>query len=1593
MDQSLHPNVILRLSYPSLSEHFIDLIGIQPSIEHVNTTNARLLDLIHAEALPPTVYKIWLPIALKHCPHILSTTLRDPVSHYIRAIGIQQLARISRSASWKTRGWNVLGNVEGIRDIVQDLSIIEIRSLLDAIAQSIRRPDEDLPAHIEQLVHLLHDDKSSRSIGHYLDTLLPLCTSPFVENALSSLPEGRLNHRLFDRISLRHPALLRRIATGQVTVSHSAQKDATKYCMRAMIWSLTPYTPVYYKPDSAPSLPGIRFILDLLHTMAEKDPKKLELSSIKPYIHDALRHICRQKAYFQEIYILFEKTLPLVAIHSDEELTELLVTELIRCWSIAGFGTATETNSPLETLPHPKHPSRPSTDDKDRLEGLLIDVLQRCSIEISQSDGESSFETIQDILEDIAAEARFPFLKLVCRHSKDIEIDLDLPPTGKEKKLLAIWPYSIMELLPAADIRRLFDRMFLIHGCTEYVPVLDGPDSILSWPAQCQLKARCEADVATTDHHFPTTKAGISEMRKRAEKEKDPKNRLYWGKQALETALVSRSLELISEVIQWSARFVRDSAVFPGLVETYVSSDELPLLLGCDESRFLGRPRTLHALQEQREHADSILMNVLRVLTKASKEPSYRAGTSRDLMPFIGKIVESRMRALRQSQSKGIASQADLVALLLNPLIDVILRYDHIGIELSWWKEHGVVMSALGVDQFNSQVFLSFMDHLTRRHDEYWKAKRTQERDNHNKHVGFPEGLTVRHLIPSYLIPLVLEKPDATPYTATRVHAVLFGSVDVLMTPVSKSQLEDDTAVDELGKVIFSYISRCSRKLQAERVLRVWKYYATILEPYPDHLSMFRQWLARKAKEWNLRKVAWIINPTSIPDWHYPDSTSGADAVKWDPCGHAGKDEIATPLTVLHCRMKGEVPLTDVVTEQMKRIRGPAQIWMSDEQLLQNMSLKECDTLVLSALLFLGTLTNKPLLSEAFPTSEAARWPPIVLDSRFVSLTKKGTHNSIIQATQAIKKGIKFVPAQALRHLITSLLDSLPQAPASKYSMLFQCIVKLIKLFPSMDQPQLGMDFVLHIIKDFPDDSAYHRHLRVSDLGKALDPQHAVLLMQSLADFVCERLRSPSEFVKVTTVKMVVQLVAAAEFIPTRNSLSILQSIYEASSHTDVRAEVVSAILFLLERDSVQADNLYSFLRELTLSAVGPNRTDQISKWTIAEQEGRLPDVSDFCSQHTIELFTLAAFHKIHESDRGRYAQDILLPMVDESIKHHNRWMKSFLRHFDLAPEDFDIDFGPFVPDTVNFVLNIWHDYLPASFLVHDCFFAVTYTANASFEIINSHLTTSPKASSLESTAALQHWNEVLDSHRRVNPFHSLQVLLSRDLQSTLPQNTGITDEIICPEYRHRAGIVARSPMKHYNLSHERIAAHSVLVNGLTALRGPRDAPGNSVDRHNLFKTLMQDIVDDIETLRRENKGNAISAKLPSPIQLQAKLLPAPDFNPLVEDPLSSFADALVELIGKCTDPMTVLDSHHIEVMMGTVDTDLTIPLVLKLGSGLDINTTDTATCLTVKIAAKLLSKVKRADILANEDLVILLTTWKESSNEYISRMAWVVTG
>lgn len=518
---TLQPHHLLRLDQAEIITHFKDLINKDPSPAHIDQINSHLRHLIHAQALPATIYFPWLHLALRHSPPLLSEALRDPVSYSIRGATIQALSQVFHSSEWKTKGWDVLGGADGIAKIItSDLSLDEVKRVSKAIARCRHMGDRTaIASSIEELLGKLgeHENSSSnRSLLLAVARLYPLCSEAFVANLLATFPETSSTTWLLAHIAPLHTGLLREIAIGRVSSSRHVRKSILDGCRKVLIASPAAYNSVGHGNLAGMLPPGLLFCLDLYDVLAEGD---VEVNDHESYIKDCVRLAERKHLPFQSILQFFQELATVAPkVWKTGLLRTTLALELLHCWSVARFGSPGSERVVMKRSMHPDHPSHPRPEHGDALESTLVNILeQNQDADLNPQKRWNGFmRLVKQTFKHVTPNARLPFLELLCRHSEylfkgagyDFSFDTKKsPPRDKEQHILPRWDYDILRLLPAVDGQVLFDRMLVIHACMDFVPVEDGQDGDLSLGQQCRLKTQWEAQ---GKEDFPVTRKCMS---------------------------------------------------------------------------------------------------------------------------------------------------------------------------------------------------------------------------------------------------------------------------------------------------------------------------------------------------------------------------------------------------------------------------------------------------------------------------------------------------------------------------------------------------------------------------------------------------------------------------------------------------------------------------------------------------------------------------------------------------------------------------------------------------------------------------------------------------------------------------------------------------------------------------------------------------------------------------------------------------------------------------------------------------------------------------------------------------------------------------
>jgi hypothetical protein len=258
---------------------------------------------------------------------------------------------------------------------------------------------------------------------------------------------------------------------------------------------------------------------------------------------------------------------------------------------------------------------------------------------------------------------------------------------------------------------------------------------------------------------------------------------------------------------------------------------------------------------------------------------------------------------------------------------------------------------------------------------------------------------------------------------------------------------------------------------------------------------------------------------------------------------------------------------------------------------------------------------------------------------------------------------------------------------------------KIISLLSHSDQPHLASDLGLKVIERMPDSSSWHRRVISVGLCKRLTSMQAEEMLHKFSHYIVDSFKGQYEghetekvennedhpkrkYAKVTTMKLLPELLGSGDLVSSEISLDILRSLFVTSNHIDVKAAALSAIRELLGKGvrlGLEPDlRVYKTFTSFAYAATGPDERSIVSEaeWLAAENGGPIPKC-DY-ERPLLKLF-LRAKSRIHDKFYEDYIRSVLLKILDESTRQHTRWMRIFLGRFNLSTKEASFaSFGPF---------------------------------------------------------------------------------------------------------------------------------------------------------------------------------------------------------------------------------------------------------------------------------------------------------------------------
>lgn len=245
--EALQPQALL-MPPKALAQHLRTLIDKDPSVENLTFINSSLLDQIQAEAIPSSIFHIWLFLACRRSRHFVAAALQD-LSCGVRKAAIRVAwHRLFRGPHWKAHGWDLLGGAEGVKSILAGLPLAEVQLLIKTISAHAgsfcNRPV--MMECIEELLVLVENMNAwtTRPLSHHVSVLYAYCTADKVSELLRS--QKPIPAVTFTHLGQFHTPLLRHIAGGATKMPPGVRQNVLKLCRDSLLRSEEAYVPIHH---------------------------------------------------------------------------------------------------------------------------------------------------------------------------------------------------------------------------------------------------------------------------------------------------------------------------------------------------------------------------------------------------------------------------------------------------------------------------------------------------------------------------------------------------------------------------------------------------------------------------------------------------------------------------------------------------------------------------------------------------------------------------------------------------------------------------------------------------------------------------------------------------------------------------------------------------------------------------------------------------------------------------------------------------------------------------------------------------------------------------------------------------------------------------------------------------------------------------------------------------------------------------------------------------------------------------------------------------------------------------------------------------
>jgi hypothetical protein len=1298
----------------------------------------------------------------------------------VRSSAIRNFRRRLRTAKCEEL-WRSLGGTEGIIVLLASFSVTHVKEFCKAVARcsTSKQATAKRQSLVTDLLKALTSSSADRALGarNLLDQytkLVHTCTAAFKSEWIAQRGYSDLDMvRIFELDVAHYQQQCLR------AVTESGGALGPDFEVYLPLFRSVPHEPHADDPSISASM---AFAIQTLETAQQAGMALKRATWLDETIHSLLDRILRKRSSYESVRRILASIAYCVQQQGDTPLEHYASTWDEKYWR--GIVQLWQR-------------------DPSRYEPLLTPLLRAYNVrvDLQRSPYNKNKPSVEASLSTTKSSLRHRFLQWIFLNHPGFGLDIEDGRQLKDK-LQVSFPPSLLFLLPSADALRLLDR-YNTHVATPMTLKIRGLRELGDEPCVQLLRLSLMDDPEAV---FTTAHERALHSKQMAQDSGSQPIRSAWIQASVYFSVASQSLDLLQEMVHWARRFSRDPKTVVELYGSYPDgghafADErtIALLSGMPE-RFR-KGTTMHDVTQNIRKGNEVMLDLLQSAIQTQSDPSFKPRHWETVKLLFMQAVAVRLERVNSLQAQLKLSDEQTYAAVWIDTVVTLIKAETLGLasdnsSLEFNEMNGPMgISAYGRDISSSRtVFelskasLRFISELAAMRESLWTRHRISEHPAVTTlPPPWPRGLPIQAYwfftedLDRWRVSANMTDSEgiSSLFLAKRVHEVVFMQSEHALCPVPS----DDEMKTAVGDFIDDY--RLALKLYLlfgapdtkEECLQAAWLHAT------EHLSGDRMSTLERQSYWRDHFIhagvpasSSMLNPVSYPDLKLPTLEDGAtDPIEWHPGPEtniaASKTRKFDPLTV-DCLVQ---PFQSWRRKTMNLLHSqfdlspisPSKFWSLKqyEKKGMQMSQETREAFIAAALLLVDgrSQAGSKILSRPFPSAAGTRFPAIFLDAELLD-SRQPTDGDV---EAILKRFLPVVPPTLLKNLAERLVEKALQEETPS-NVLRKWTTLVLGLLVTSDRPDLATDMVVQVILGQPGETHWHRVLLHPGVLKRLSPEQARDLMQRLAEGILERLprdannstvagageqaaSTPGSFtpststVKVTTAKMLAQVLKDAAFLGDDFVVNTLVSLFLKATHIHVRAAVVNGLataLYSSRVESTPTTIIEALATHVVPVAAELNERSPMTeaRWKLAEESSQPPQVyseaemAPICSA-LVDLVRSAPEH-LRESQElvGR----ILLPLITRSRDNNSRWNRIFLRKYDASDLAPGLPKVPAKPILLQILLENFPSCMPTSeFKSLSDFITYTNHPPQKFQDLKEQLAADPQAYKRNE---VQHW-------------------------------------------------------------------------------------------------------------------------------------------------------------------------------------------------------------------------------------------------------------